>query len=432
MLGGRAQSRAFFLIGYSVLLFQICMWGVGQWKTEAIMLVILVSIYVAQKRDRSLYRMTVLSGFIFVVAGEVYFRMYYFGPESVVRFSQYVPASLGHPLSSVPYDEEASYTGLVPGFRGVFKGGHFFVNQSGFRDKDWRVEKEAGTIRIAVLGTSLSMGSGVHQDESYPSVLQRMLDEDAGIAATVEVLNFGRGGYGPDDFVDMLGPQVMKYRPDIVLVEPYDLTKRGLHRLEGFKGTKAELIAWGLREPHQLLFFLRAIHNESGYMLMKRLRAAGQTMQGWFPRGGVSSAREATESFVAQESTQEQSADEDTGDEESQAQVADYMFRRIRETVGRRKAFALILPPMNEFPVKVRVGDWLRRKCEQYGFELIDGLREDYDRGIKKVVIYVGDRHANAKTHRVFAGAAFRSISTYLRRRYGEERVITPHVPQPQ
>ena len=427
MLGGRVLSRAFFLMGYSVLLFQLCMWGVGQWKTEVIMAVILVSIYVAQKSDRSLYRTTALSGIIFVVAGEVYFRMHYFGPESVVQFSQYVPASLGHPLSSVPYDAEASYTGLLPGFRGVFKGGHFFVNQSGFRDKDWPVEKQNGTIRIAVLGTSMSMGSGVHQDESYPSVLQRMLDEDAGIAATVEVLNFGRGGYGPDDFVDMLGPQAMKYRPDVVLVEPYDLTKRGLHGLEGFKGTKPELIAWGLREPHQLLFFLRAIHNESGYMLMKRLRSAGRTMRGWFPRGGGSAVREADRGFDVQERTREQNVDADTEDGKSQARIADYLFRRIREIVGERKVFALILPPMNEFPVKVRVGDWLRRKCEQYGFELIDGLREDYDRGIKKVVIYVGDRHANAKTHRVFAGAAFRSIGPYLRKRYGaEEGRVSP------
>ena len=41
--------------------------------------------------------------------------------------------------------------------------------------------------------------------------------------------------------------------------------------------------------------------------------------------------------------------------------------------------------------------------------------REDYERGLENAVIYVGDRHANAGTHKVFAAAAFRPIASYIR-----------------
>ena len=397
-------SRLMFLGGYGVMLFSLCMWGVRPWKTLGMGSMILIFLYIRQKSDRRMYRMTVLSGIVFVLAGEVYFRMHYFGLDGMVRFSQHVPASLGHPLSSVPCDETASYTGLVPGFEGVVKGGRFRVNQSGFRDGEWRTEKKENAIRVAVLGTSMSMGSGVHQNESYPSVLQRMLDEDPGVDSKVEVMNFGRGGYGPDDFIDMLGSQVMPYQPDIILVEPYDLTKRGLHRLEKFKGTRWELIQWGLREPYQVSFFLRAIHNESGYELMRRIRSAGRIVHGWPRTGGPSR-------------TASPSANMNDEEDLSKARIADYLFRQIRNIVGDRKVFALILPPMSEFPVQERIGPWLRRSCRKYDIELIDGLREDYERGLENTVIYVGDRHANAGTHRVFAAAAFRPIASYIRSR---------------
>ena len=66
------------------------------------------------------------------------------------------------------------------------------VNSAGFRDREFDRERRAGTVRIAALGDSVTFGYGVALEESFPKVLERILNETR---PGHEVLNFGVGGY---------------------------------------------------------------------------------------------------------------------------------------------------------------------------------------------------------------------------------------------
>jgi hypothetical protein len=109
---------------------------------------------------------------------------------------------------------------LRPGAEGVYREegeGHFRINGEGMRDRERAVEKPAGTLRIAVLGDSMTEALQVDYEESFPAVLERRLAECPGLAAP-EVLNFGVSGYSTAQELLTLRRYVWKYDPDIVLL----------------------------------------------------------------------------------------------------------------------------------------------------------------------------------------------------------------------
>ena len=74
---------------------------------------------------------------------------------------------------------------------------------------------DAGTVRIACFGDSLTEGYGLAREEALPVVLQRMLREE-GLPATC--LNFGISGETFEDGLARVG-QVVDAHPDCVILE---------------------------------------------------------------------------------------------------------------------------------------------------------------------------------------------------------------------
>ena len=102
--------------------------------------------------------------------------------------------------------------------RGYFGTGNAIVtrvNSQGFRGREAAAERPAGSLRIAVLGDSFTMGTGVRDEHTLPA---RLEEELAGDRPGVEVLNFGVGGTNTSRQVRLLERQVLAYRPDLVLV----------------------------------------------------------------------------------------------------------------------------------------------------------------------------------------------------------------------
>ncbi len=89
-------------------------------------------------------------------------------------------------------------------------------NDEGFRDKSHPVEKPAGTLRIAIIGDSMSEAMAVPQEKTFPSILQDNLGNCLG--AAVEVLNFSVSGHGTAQQRLTFQHNVMKYTPDFVLL----------------------------------------------------------------------------------------------------------------------------------------------------------------------------------------------------------------------
>lgn len=115
---------------------------------------------------------------------------------------------LARPAEGLPWE-------LVPSSNGRFKGAVLQTNQWGMHDKDYTRERPAGCYRIALLGASHAMGTGVDRDETFEARLETRLNSDGD--RCVEVLNFSVYGYQPVDQIALLEKRVIGFDPNAIL-----------------------------------------------------------------------------------------------------------------------------------------------------------------------------------------------------------------------
>ncbi|OAI54302.1 hypothetical protein AYO47_03120 [Planctomyces sp. SCGC AG-212-M04] len=107
---------------------------------------------------------------------------------------------------------------LIPGWKGSWNAKPISINRWGMRDRDRTLAAEPGVRRIAVVGSSLVMGFGVGDDETFVHLLEQKLNEGKSTGdERYEVLNFGVGRYGPTHRRVQIDHKVLAFRPDLVL-----------------------------------------------------------------------------------------------------------------------------------------------------------------------------------------------------------------------
>jgi hypothetical protein len=81
---------------------------------------------------------------------------------------------------------------LLPSVHGRFKGVPLQTDQWGLHDKEDSLLPAPGTHRMAVLGASHAMGSGVVREQTFEAVLEDRLNRhtDGIPAKPYEILNF--------------------------------------------------------------------------------------------------------------------------------------------------------------------------------------------------------------------------------------------------
>jgi len=111
---------------------------------------------------------------------------------------------------------------LMPGAEGWYttEGQSYVkINSHGLRDHEVLVEKPAGCIRIAVLGDSFAEAVQVPLENSFPKVLEHVLNDGRDpSAAQFQVINFGVSGFGTGSELLALREKVWEYQPDIVVL----------------------------------------------------------------------------------------------------------------------------------------------------------------------------------------------------------------------
>ena len=117
---------------------------------------------------------------------------------------------------------------LAPGYDGWFAGVPVHINALGFRDRrDYALDKPPNTLRILVLGDSVTFGHGTLDDTTYPYLLEQRL---RGWRPDVnwEVWNLGVPGYNTRQELDYLKEIGPRAQPDVVVVGfyPNDFTGR--------------------------------------------------------------------------------------------------------------------------------------------------------------------------------------------------------------
>jgi len=102
----------------------------------------------------------------------------------------------------------------------VFKRAGFTTNSWGMRDKHYTKQKPPGTVRVALLGASPEMGSGVADGENYESQLEVRLNAELAPRTGVryEVLDFGVAGWGIAQQVAKCEADLFEFEPDMVLL----------------------------------------------------------------------------------------------------------------------------------------------------------------------------------------------------------------------
>jgi len=108
---------------------------------------------------------------------------------------------------------------LPPFANVVFKGARLHTNGWGMRDREYTRSKPKGTYRIALLGASYVMGSGVGDDETFEGLLEERINRELTPRSGLhyEILNFAVGGYGPLQRLMTLERKAFAFEPDAVL-----------------------------------------------------------------------------------------------------------------------------------------------------------------------------------------------------------------------
>ncbi len=105
---------------------------------------------------------------------------------------------------------------LMPSQSIEFNGTTISINKFGLRDKEYTLEKPINVNRVAILGASYEMGTGVNNNEVFESVAEEWLNKHSG--RKHELLNFGVPMYSVIQNAYVLEHKVIQFKPDMVLL----------------------------------------------------------------------------------------------------------------------------------------------------------------------------------------------------------------------
>lgn len=98
-------------------------------------------------------------------------------------------------------------------------GAEVSINSKGLRDREFAYVKTPGIERILVIGDSVTFGFGVGQDETFPKLLEKMLN--ARSPGSSEVLNAGIGNYNTRQEAEAYRRELYRYDPDKIVLAFY-------------------------------------------------------------------------------------------------------------------------------------------------------------------------------------------------------------------
>lgn len=121
--------------------------------------------------------------------------------------------------------EGVHFRELIPGTQFKHHDWSFATNRWGMRDRDYELTKPAGSVRIAMLGSSQVMGYGLRDDEVFEAAIEKRLNTEHSGKGGFEILNFAVGGMSPLGQVWLLQARVRRFQPDFVvfIAHPNDL-----------------------------------------------------------------------------------------------------------------------------------------------------------------------------------------------------------------
>jgi len=90
------------------------------------------------------------------------------------------------------------------------------ISSQGLNDREFSVKKPKDVYRIAVVGDSVSFGWKVKPKESFPKIIEDILNKRE--ERKYEVINFSVPGYNTAQEYELIKKKVLKFEPDAVLL----------------------------------------------------------------------------------------------------------------------------------------------------------------------------------------------------------------------
>src|SRR5262249_55722449 len=128
-----------------------------------------------------------------------------------------------------------------PNVRGIYNGAFVRTNGAGFRGPERALPKPGDVFRIAVAGDSVTMGSGVEEEETYVALVEQALN--AGGPPRYEVLNLGLIGLDISGVMARLRSVGLRFEPDLIV---YGCT---INDIAG-NGYRPSMITWSRLIQH--------------------------------------------------------------------------------------------------------------------------------------------------------------------------------------
>lgn len=150
------------------------------------------------------------ASFVAAVLAELLFRLCIYG-----HFVKYPDGGGNKYIHAYSANKDLIYE-LKPNFASF--DGKYKTNRYGMRDYEYSMAKASNTIRVCLLGDSISFGLGLESlDQTFENLLEKRLNR-YGPTNKFEVLNFSVAGYNSYQEEIVLKEKVLKFSPDMILV----------------------------------------------------------------------------------------------------------------------------------------------------------------------------------------------------------------------
>ncbi len=159
----------------------------------------------------------VLSSILSFMLLEVSYRYFIFGSDSLNYEKMRSVTPLGLSGLIEPSSDPVIVYQLKSNLDTYFKMARFKTNSQGLRDKEYSTAKPKNTIRVAVVGDSLTMPAGVNIEDAYHSILEEEFNRRCP-NKNFEFINFGVGGYYLSQYWAVIRKKVLAWDPDMILI----------------------------------------------------------------------------------------------------------------------------------------------------------------------------------------------------------------------
>ena len=158
-----------------------------------------------------------LSTFLGLILLETAYRFYLFGWDAFSIEKVNSVNALGLSGLLQPSSNPDLVFELKPNVDTYFKLVPFRTNHRGLRDKDYTPGKRDGVFRVAVLGDSFTLPSGVAIEDAFHSLLEDSLNSGSE-SVRYEFINFAVGAYTMQQYLSAIRHKAMEYDPDLILI----------------------------------------------------------------------------------------------------------------------------------------------------------------------------------------------------------------------